>query len=334
MSFQEGVGGYHKNYSTITNSFKACGICPFDKSAVAIEKLLPCGSSTEGKQTESSSENSDISSSATRSPSLATSSTVHIDAAPEVHVPVDVSRQLAEIEMELTNEKMALFERRYNNGFDVDVDPLYSQWKHLKDLSHTCPQQRDESDLEQSYDLPQKTPSPLATLDLSTSVSPVLKEVLKLPMLKNKKGKTSARTGTLHMPKHMTGDAFIDMMKEKEKKKQEEIEKKEKHKLERENKRKEREQLKLEKEQKKRKLAEKKQKSTKRSQKQNKNSQPNAASCESGYQCVECGELSDDEEWIECDNCDEWCHVLCSNVHDVSLEELKNRVWFCRHCQE
>ena len=119
-----------------------------------------------------------ISSSATCSPSLATSSTVHTDAAPEVHVPVDVCRQLAEIEMELNNEKMVMFERRYNNGLDVDVDPLYSQWKHLKDLSHTClasSQHHDESDLEQSYDLPQKTPSPLATLDLSTSVSPVLK---------------------------------------------------------------------------------------------------------------------------------------------------------------
>ena len=103
------------------------------------------------------------------SPSLGT---VHIDAAPEVqvHVPVDVCRQLAEIEKELTNEKMALFERRYNNGFDLDVDPLYSRWKHLKDLADS---QQDDflsdtcmSDLEH---LRQKTPSPSATPSTSTT---------------------------------------------------------------------------------------------------------------------------------------------------------------------
>ena len=97
------------------------------------------------------------------------------------------------------------------------IDPVYSQWKHLKDLSHT--------DNSQHHDFLSE-PSPLAT---PSSISP-LKEVLQVALLKNKKGKTSVtRTGTctLHMPKHMTGNAFIDMMKEKDRKKQEEIEKKE-----------------------------------------------------------------------------------------------------------
>ena len=81
----------------------------------------------------------------------------------------------------------------------------------------------------------------------SREVSPILKEVLQKLVFHQQKGKKSIAR-TVHMPRHMTGQAFITMMEEKERKKQEEIELKEKHKLEREEKKKICDRLKLEKE--------------------------------------------------------------------------------------
>lgn len=46
--------------------------------------------------------------------------------------------------------------------------------------------------------------------------------------------------------------------------------------------------------------------------------------------CIECGgqwNSDDDEGWVGCDNCDKWCHLLCTDIDpSLSMEELKNHV--------
>lgn len=97
---------------------------------------------------------------------------------------------------------MSLF-RRYDNGYDLGTDSVYCQWKYLKDLID----------------------SGVSGIQRFGHGHPSLKKCLSELMPQKAKKRSVART--LHLPKHVTGDKFIE---EKERKKQEEIEKKEREK--------------------------------------------------------------------------------------------------------
>ena len=127
---------------------------------------------------------------------------------------------LTEFELGLSSEVIAKFHQRFEDGYDLDIDEEYTRWKTLKNQSeeaHGC------------TSLAQPTGKDTS----SQKVSPAFKDVLVTPSF-TKKGKSAART--LHMPKHMTGEAFIKMMEEKKRMKQEEAQLKEGKKLERERK--------------------------------------------------------------------------------------------------
>lgn len=39
-----------------------------------------------------------------------------------------------------------------------------------------------------------------------------------------------------------------------------------------------------------------------------------------------------DGDWIQCDLCDTWFHVLCVKIDDVEFDALQNVDWFCKEC--
>ena len=39
---------------------------------------------------------------------------------------------LTEFQKHLTNEDIIKFTKRFDNGYDLDVDPIYNQWKQFK----------------------------------------------------------------------------------------------------------------------------------------------------------------------------------------------------------
>ena len=57
---------------------------------------------------------------------------------------------------------------------------------------------------------------------------------------------------------------------------------------------------------------------------------------EYSIRCHECGGLWEKdgcEDWISCDHCEQWFHILCTNVDpDLSPEELENLAWDCHKC--
>ena len=47
--------------------------------------------------------------------------------------PLKMDTTLAEFEARMSAEDIQLFQQRYENNYDLDLDPLYIQWKSLKD---------------------------------------------------------------------------------------------------------------------------------------------------------------------------------------------------------
>ena len=137
--------------------------------------------------------------------------------------------QLVKLEKKLSNEEISLLRRRYDDGYDLDTDTVYSQWKNLKDLIDSgvsCNGQGSCDDSSNS-DMAHSDTVSAAEVTPSIKISSSLKKCLSKPMLhKLQKCKQRSVASTLHLPKHMTGDEFIEIMEEKERKKQEEIEKK------------------------------------------------------------------------------------------------------------
>ena len=53
--------------------------------------------------------------------------------------------------------------------------------------------------------------------------------------------------------------------------------------------------------------------------------------------CYECGgrEGDDDEVWIGCDTCENWAHLLCTDLDpELSSEDLEALKFRCSDCQQ
>ena len=235
---------------TIINSFKASGICPIDRNAIPPGKLSPSDSfCSENVADEALTGNLLTTTTKSTSDSSGDTSSMYTsDSVPGSNT--HLHEQLAKLESQLSDTKIHLFNNRYDNGYDLNVDPVYAEWKYLKDQINRCSELCRLSGSDDSLSSNEVTASVQTLIPITYSpsrkVSPALKAALYKPVsCQNKTKKATGRI--LHMPKHLTGEAFITLMEEKEKKK-EELEKKEKCKLEREEKKKERERLAQEKE--------------------------------------------------------------------------------------
>ena len=213
--------------STISNSFKAFGICPINRSAISAEKLSPSVLFGDTEPAMSNDVNSPPS-----AVSLAPCSSGYAPS-PATVEKGHSKKDLAELEMKLSKETISTYEKRYENGYNLDLDPIYGQWKSLKDQIPNHEPDVSTSDNSLSSTCSEHNCNTV-TVSPSRRVSPALKEALKKPALRQKR--SIPRPHSLHLPKHMTGDTFIEIMEEKERKKKEEIENKERCKLEREEK--------------------------------------------------------------------------------------------------
>lgn len=196
----------------------------------------------------------------------------------------------------------------------------------------------------------------------------------------NKAGKKTSKNAkrTLFMPKHMTGDAFIEMMEEKRKAQEEETKMKEQRKLKREQKKEEHQRLKEQKEKERQKKkedfakrrqekeAEAEKKKVQREQKRLEMAEQKAKKEEEKKKrkevaaqkrkekekmgkrkgtkvvqplefCGRCGfsEADDiDLQWVACDNCEKWWHIVCTENSMLSIEDFSNITWQCINCRK
>ena len=265
-------------------------------------------------------------------------------------VPAPSQVKLDELERNMPPGMKEKFGKRLAEGFDLDTDPLYSCWKQLKTSSSSSEHSIHSSPKPLRVPLAQKQIN-IPLIPKPVDVSPVFTSVLQKPSTVTSKSKYTPRT--LNIPKHLSGEDFIALMEAKEKGKQEEKELKEARKREREEKKKERERDKLVKEEarkKKKEMAEKKRaevaarKASIAAKKvvakaafttrRNENKENNPVD---PVRCYECGgrEGDDDEVWIGCDTCENWAHLLCTDLDpELSSEDLEALKFRCSDCQQ
>ena len=224
----------------------------------------------------------------------------------------------------------------------MDIDPLYSTWKRLKEknpLAHRAPL-ADISNQDQSKDQ-NKTP---------------LQEVLQIPQ-KTAGKKTKTIQGTATLPKHLSGSEVIAFLEERQTKREMEEKQKEERKQKREERKKEREEEQKEKEKRREQRAEekakqkeikerkkeeqKKQREETRRKKQESQKQRQKSTRKERKRwsdtciCPECEEPYDDEcediTWIECSDCKQWFHLSCTEL-GTAATDLETTDFICHHC--
>ena len=154
--------------STIINGFRESGICPLNPQAIPESKLAP---SLPYSPTETQPKNS------------------------------EANRKLHDLEEMMKSSTIALFNTRYEEGYDIE-DEFYSIWSKLKTLSIG-----NKSPLNSSTEL-----SPASSKE-SAEATPLLDEILTYPdpmKAKVKKGKS-----TSNMPKHLSGEQMIQYLENK-----------------------------------------------------------------------------------------------------------------------
>ena len=201
--------------SLFVNAFRESGICPLNLSAIDESKFAP---------------------------SMPHSSRAIV---PPPHSSV-ANKKMAAFENLMKPETVKLFEERFEEGYDIESDELYSIWSKMKKLTISDPPEDPAKDTQ--------TAAPIPTAQ--QKVSSALDEILTYPNppAEKKKGKS-----TSSMPKYLSSQQMIAYLDEKKAAKQREEEEKQQRKEERERKKLEREEIKklADKEKRKKELAEK-----------------------------------------------------------------------------
>ena len=264
-----------------------------------------------------------------------TSSSLHVT--PEHWL--DVPSALNLLERSFHDYQLNLFNRRFREGFDLAIDPLYVAWKTLKTSTSSS-----SATAQASTSTPPSSASATSSSTPSTStscttpskkapprkrslfVSSAFDKHLHYPQVLPKKKKT-ARSQEL-LPRAISGVKWRQFLKDRETKRiEEENAKKERLEL--------REKKRLEKEQ---------QKKKKKTTKTTKNSRKNVTEDEDLTEmdttdddtCAKCGlNVGDACDWIGCGNCSRWFHKKCTDIADIDLlspEEIDEIEYDCDIC--
>ena len=234
--------------ANVIAGFKTCGVYPFNRSAIKVQESKKddstSGASNAGGNTESCATTSDC----IAEDNAAGSQAVLTPAVPKP----------------FTAEQEALFKRRFEEGYDVYIDKDYIRWINVnhpefhvvQDSTPATPDNHLNTDLivpceepasSQSVSSNETSSKDPVTVDKSVSVVPVgagpstspLSDLLVCPAMNTPS--VPKRTATL--ARLLTSDESLQLLEEKERKKEMELLEKENRKKERAAKKKEREEL-------------------------------------------------------------------------------------------
>ena len=164
---------------------------------------------------------------------------------------------------------------------------------------------------------PDVQPAPHARPDVpgTSFVTPSLKDHLRFPSitLPPKKQREA-------MPHAISTERYIAHLKSKRQEKEDKEKKKNERKEERKRKKTEKEKAKTEKE----------------GAKKKKTVLEEEEAMEEVYTCRDCGgEFTDedDDDWVECDACNRWFHVVCTDLANLTNGEIAKIEFKCNNCQ-
>ena len=251
---------------------------------------------------------------------------------------------LQALETTMSEDKLILYRKRFEEKYNLTDDTLYNAWKSLKEGAS---QKRDDT----SISLPIN----------SESVSSTFQQMLQYPGTppKKKKGRKTANTA---VPSHLTSEIAINLLQKRRDDRKAAEEKKAQRMREREEKR---QRILEEKERKRVQKEERISKKLKEKQLGSKKVMKRTVVGKSGkiprkrqkldrleFECEKCGGLydydsSNQETWICCGNdndndnnedekvkgCGLWFHLRCTDVNPFSTEEELNSLdWRCEVC--
>ena len=220
-------------------------------------------------------------------------------------------------------------------GCDVGTDELYAIWLQMKQLS-----------LKETPSLP-AAPEPLHSNPERRNDSEVKKsvqdDILVYPSVPE--SKKSKNTAFNSLPKHMSGEQFVEYLQEKQDEKERMEEKKKERELKKIQLAEERKKKKLERDKKKEEAERKKkeQRSLRRGRGGRKGlvheptPEPETNSDDSSKNdddsddevCGQCN-TDDDGRWVKCDNCETWFHYRCVGLEETDC--IGDIDWFCSNC--
>ena len=302
------AGVFHSAYknvvrlSSIVNAYRATGIHPVNRHAINSKKLEPASVYS----TEPSSSCNEASSSSLKPG------------------PGASKLALKALEGELDDGTISLFNTRYEEGYDISGDALYTAWAKLKRAAQ--PLADITNKMSQS-----SNPAP-SHADTSTRSLPscnsgrLLENVLKIP--ERQQAKKTTR-GTARLPKHLSGEEMVQFLEERKAQKMREAKEKEERKAAREAKKKQREEEKQQKAAKKASAKHKKQTTSSSKQKAIHMSERTVCPvCDGVYE----EEGDDSPIWVECIWCEEWFHLHCTNIPPRQHARLEQVDFVCHLC--
>lgn len=269
-------------------------------------------SAAEGNSTEPSTNTVNVPSTCLE-PTTLPSSDMHTEAVSNTAAP----SALEQFEKVLGDERIRTFERRYEEGYDLNDDEMYNVWREIKKSSIDT-----LSSAASNLQTPTKKTKP-------TTESPFSRH-LKVPVVTATKKPTRQR---VHIPKAITGDAFRKILIEKKAMKEKEEADKKKRKEER-----------IEKQQKRKELSEKKKAETelRKRQRQQKNFEKERQQIRKAFgdsdesdemmasdpaNCFKCDAPYIQDNYIQCDKCFRRFHMDCVEEEEMLLEPFE-----CKYC--
>ena len=275
--------------STIVNAYRASGIYPVDRHAINPKKLEPA-----------------------RVFSSEPSSSKEASSCPFKPGPGASKLALKALEEELDEGTICLFNRRYEEGYDVTDDALYTAWAKLKRATQPL---ADISNTRGKSHTSNSAPSHASTSTHSLppcSSGRLLEDVLKIP--ERQQAKTTTR-GTARLPKHLSSEEMVKFLEERKMQKIREAQEKEERKAAREAKKKQREEEKQQKAAKK--ASQKRQKQKSASGSRVTDQQQKVSHTSDSTVCPVCDGIYEEEGedssvWVECIGCEEWFHLHCT----------------------
>lgn len=312
----------------LVNAFKGAGIYPLDFSHIRDSRFAP----SKVYQLDTCGDNSNL------SDSLHPSSV-----APQP----SSSTALAELESVIGPEVLDKYRTRYEEGYDLEIDAVYTVWKRLKNLQCGPPLQPSSSTSVMDDAIPPVTkpsssvlvPEPAITITVTpsrattVSISSAIDDILVFP---KKAAQGHNKRKVSEMPRHLSGNQMIALLEAKERGKQEEEEKKAQRKAEREEKKRktEEEREKKKNEKLKKQTGEKvptvQGKKGKKGQKGRREAKEDSVKhIEDNDKCLTC-QTDDDGTWIRCDECFGWHHKVCVGLSIGS--RVGNIHWKCPNC--
>ena len=192
--------------STIINGFQEAGICPFKPEVVLKSKLLPSLQFSSEKST--------------------------LEAQKSTAAQSKQRNSVTVFESLIGEEKVKKFEERFEEKYDIESDELYSVWVKMKSLSiqddqpsvsHTTSRDTiSDSSLAANQKSISNQPPATRNQQPSAPKASVLDSILVYPSVPE----SSKSISKASLPKHLSGEQFIQYLQEKKnKKEQAELEK-------------------------------------------------------------------------------------------------------------